>query len=659
VPDAVTTPLLASPSAITVMVTDAARRPRLTYAPALDGVRAISVLAIIAYHADAPWLPGGFVAVDVFFAMSGFLITSLLLIERGGNGRISLRKFWARRARRLLPALLVLLAVVSLWAAWWADPVAQERYRADALASLGYVANWRFIFANVSYFDSFTTSSPLRHLWTLAIEEQFYLVWPLVVTFVLARSRRGDRKLLAFTLIGTAVSLVLLAINYQPGDPTRAYFGTDTHAYSLLMGAAAALICSRIGTPRWAAKAGIVALPTLIVFLLALDETAAYNYYGVMFVGAVMAVIVVLASVQPGPVQRVLSWRPLVVIGMASYGLYLWHWPVWTILNDGRLGVDGVAADGLRCGILATLTALSYHLVEMPIRRGALRGWRIRVLAPAAVAGVVVIVIATTVAPPIFTEPVAVPAANSVQPPERGQSPTGPPPKPTLMIVGDSTGGSAFQGFDAVLGQQYHVIPASYLPETEGDVCSLDLDLDATKDAGGKIREGRPEAACDWSAKWPKTVRAYRPKVVVMMFGLWDSRPHRVGGRWLEPGTSDWSAHLANRARCAVTTLSAYGAKVLLLLSPLTVQVPDSWIEAYNRVISGVARADPARAITASVQEIAKRGGVAYRWDGVHYTEEGARAVAEALRGVIDEANASPSPPLPFPPPSCAPGVLT
>src|SRR6266511_465915 len=651
------------PSAIMGAVPEAPRTPRLRYAPGLDGLRAVAVLAVVAYHADAAWLPGGFLGVGVFLVLSSFLITSLLLVERGRTGGIRLPAFWARRARRLLPALLVMLAVLCLWAQWWADPIAQDRFRGEALSGLGYFANWHFATTGTSYFDTFGAASPVRHLWSLAIEEQFYLVWPLVVAGVLAVFRFGRRALLALALVGAVASAVTMALLYDGGDPSRVYFGTDTHAFGLLFGASLAVLTSRTSSRspgRASRPAGWIGLGALVALLAAyasMPDDSAFTYRGGIVLVSLATVPLVYAASRPGPVTTILSWRPLVAIGVVSYGIYLWHWPVWTILDEQRLGIDGAALDAARLGILAAVTVASYYLVERPIRHGGLRGWRIRVLAPAAVGGVAALVVVTTVAPPVFTRPVAVPAANTTRSPTT-TAPPGPPPKPALMVVGDSTGGSAVQGFESVLGDRYHVLPGAFVPETEGDFCPLDLDVEATRDAGGKVKEGPPEPACDWSAKWPAMVRGYRPRVVVVMFGLWDARPHRVHGVWLQPGTDAWSAHLAERARCGVATLSAYGTRVVIMLSPLTVQIPDGWVRSYNRVMSEVSRADPTRVVAVDVNDLVQRVGVGYRWDGVHYTEVGARAIAAPLRAAVDAADSAPAPPLPVPPPSCAPGTI-
>ncbi len=218
------------------------RRRTLAHVPALDGLRAVAVVGVMLFHGGVSWMPGGFLGVDVFFVLSGYLITTLLLRERVLSGRVDLRAFWNRRLRRLLPALLVLLAGVSVAAPFLGDPAQRAQLRGDGLASLLYVANWRFILTEQSYFAG--TPSPLRHLWSLSVEEQWYVVFPLVAALALGHLRK--RRLQVFT--GALAVAALASAGWMahlasgPGDPSRAYYGTDTRAHSLLVGAVLACV---------------------------------------------------------------------------------------------------------------------------------------------------------------------------------------------------------------------------------------------------------------------------------------------------------------------------------------------------------------------------------------------------------------------------------
>ena len=230
------------------------RRPgaaALPYVGALDGVRALAVAGVLLYHAGVPWLPGGFLGVDLFFVLSGFLITSLLLAEREATGRIDLARFWLRRARRLLPAAFVVIGVCLLVVAFL-PPGEAARTRADALASLGYVNNWHQVLADRSYFEAFGRPSLLEHLWSLAVEEQFYLLWPLFLGFAL--THLGRRRTALLTLAAATASALAMGLLFEPGsDPSRVYFGTDTHASGLLAGALLAFAVAAGEVPRDAA----------------------------------------------------------------------------------------------------------------------------------------------------------------------------------------------------------------------------------------------------------------------------------------------------------------------------------------------------------------------------------------------------------------------
>ena len=311
------------------------------YRPALDGVRAVAVSAVVAYHLNTR-LRGGFLGVDVFFVLSGYLITSMLLREHSRTGRINALRFWGRRARRLLPAVLVLVAVVALWTAHHNAIVTFPSRRADMLSTIFYVANWHFIAVQQSYFALFTAGvSPLEHMWSLAIEEQFYLLWPLALAALMVILRRKRRPLLGLVLAVSVASAALMALLYQPADPTRAYVGTDTRAFELLIGAALAIVI--VSRPALATRAaasraarwmwpGLIAL-VLIAFVELNDQSSLYFRGGALAFSVVVAVGLGLLEVRPQSLPaRALSVGPMRWLGTVSYSLYLWHWPiiVWT-----------------------------------------------------------------------------------------------------------------------------------------------------------------------------------------------------------------------------------------------------------------------------------------------------------------------------------------
>ena len=360
--------------------------PRLPHLPGLDGLRALAVGAVLLYHADISWLPGGFLGVDIFFVISGFLITSLLLAEWHEHGRIAFGQFWLRRARRLLPAVYCLIFVVLVGTViGFPDEV--HGLRGDAIASLAYVTNWYLIFESKSYFEAMGRLSLLRHLWSLAVEEQFYIVWPLLLATLLRIGRR--RLTLAVILLGAGVSAGVMAALYVPEiDPSRIYYGTDTRATGLLLGAALAFVWVPGRLPAWAGRlgrwqvdaVGLAALALLAGFVLTLNEFQPFLYRGGFALIAVAAVALIAATTHPASWLGAsgLGWEPLRWIGLRSYSVYLWHWPVVSVTRPHfDVPLDGLPLLALRLIATIVLADLSYRLVETPIRRGALgRAWQ-------------------------------------------------------------------------------------------------------------------------------------------------------------------------------------------------------------------------------------------------------------------------------------------
>jgi len=351
----------------------------------LDGLRAVSVLAVLLYHARFPWMRGGFLGVEVFFVISGFLITGLLLKELQATGAIDLRRFWVRRLRRLLPALLVFLFCLGAVAALFLGDRASQ-FRADLVASFGYGENWYQIYTGSSYFAD--QGLPLlRHLWSLAVEGQFYLAWPLLVAAVVRLSRGRTLPLLVLTGVLAAVSGGLSAALADPGNPSglkamaslnRVYLGTDTRALGLLAGAALALLLQgrqargalarALGPATWLAFLGLGAL------LARTDFQTPFLYRGgFLLVDGLTAVILAgLALPGPGGLAGMLGWWPLEWLGQRSYGLYLWHWPVFRLLAPGQQGWPWFLA---RVLLAVLLTEASYRYVEVPVRTGGLARW--------------------------------------------------------------------------------------------------------------------------------------------------------------------------------------------------------------------------------------------------------------------------------------------
>jgi peptidoglycan/LPS O-acetylase OafA/YrhL len=363
--------------------------------PGLDGLRAVAVLGVVFYHLGLPWMPGGFLGVDVFFVLSGFLISTLVIEEVERTGRLNWRAFYLRRARRLLPGLFLLLAVLSVLALV-VLPEERGELRRDVTAALLYVSNWSAIFTDQSYFEAAGRPPLLQHLWSLAVEEQFYLLWPAVVAAVLAVGRRHLRWI---ALVAAAVSsawMALLAMRNGypvPNDPSRVYFGTDTHATPLLLGAALATcwtpwrvwradstwLTSLRPTSQRAGTAvvdlvGLAALAGVLWMFFAVAEFSPLLYRGGFFAVAACSAVLVAAVAHPaGLLGRVLGAQPLRYLGERSYGIYLWHWPLALLTRPGfELPFDGLPSVLLRLAVILVAAELSYRYVERPIRTGAL-----------------------------------------------------------------------------------------------------------------------------------------------------------------------------------------------------------------------------------------------------------------------------------------------
>ena len=351
---------------------------RLGYLPALDGLRALAVLAVLFYHADVLWLPGGFLGVEIFFVVSGYLITSLLLAEYRADASINFKQFWLRRARRLLPALYALIVAVLVYAViFLPDEVAS--LRADVIAAFTYITNWYLITAQQSYFETMGRPSLLRHLWSLAVEEQFYLIWPLVFVFVLARLK--SRAAMLFLLLGAIASALWMGALFHPDqDPSRIYYGTDTRAAGLLIGAALAFVRVpgeiKSRARKWLRElAGIFGLGALLVACLFLSEFDPFLYQGGMLLVAIATAFVIAAVISPHSplLARFLGIGILRWIGLRSYSLYLWHWALFMVTRPQLdTTLEGTPLLVLRFAFTFALAEISYRLIESPIRHGAL-----------------------------------------------------------------------------------------------------------------------------------------------------------------------------------------------------------------------------------------------------------------------------------------------
>lgn len=343
---------------------------RTTHHRGLDGLRGVAVVLVLVFHSGLGWMPGGFLGVSLFFTLSGYLIVDLLLAEGERTGRIDLRAFWSRRLRRLAPASLMVIAAVVGLATWLSTGVEADRVRGDAVSSVAYVANWRFILEGQSYDQLFAAPSPLQHLWSLAIEEQMYLFVPVVVALVFARG--GGRRVVAAILALASVASVIASMVTTRHDVV--YYGSHTRAAELLIGALLACVlgrrwdgASRLFARSWSSF-GALALLVIVALARVSDVGSPWVYSGSLAAFALLSAVAVTGSIVPGTTARVLGWRPLASVGKVSYGLYLVHWPVIVWMNEDRLGFGGVALFAVQMAVTAVIAVVSHRFVEMPVR---------------------------------------------------------------------------------------------------------------------------------------------------------------------------------------------------------------------------------------------------------------------------------------------------
>jgi peptidoglycan/LPS O-acetylase OafA/YrhL len=632
--------------------------PQLRHEPSLDGLRGLAVAAVVVFHLGH--LGGGFLGVDLFLALSGYLITSLLLAEHGATGGVGLGRFWARRARRLLPALFLVVAAVAVLIATLTPAGERPAFRGDALATLGYVANWHALADEAGYWDMFMQRSPLDHMWSLAIEEQFYVVWPLAVVALSALARRrgwATTTLVArISVVGAAASFLALAAAYDPLDTSRAYYGTDARVGPTLLGAA--LAAAAIGRGRGLSAAGgvdgiaeqhrpdrrarrrssavgLAALAAMAGMVALVDGTGPAYYRGglVVFSLASVALVHTVTAGGGGLVGRLLRLRPLTVLGAISYGVYLWHWPVIVYLTPERAGVDGIALDVLCVAVTLAAAGTSFVLLEQPIRRGALRG-------RAAPLGLVGAVAATVVAVVAATAGVArVPGTDVVM----GAAPAGgvgvypediPAGATRLLLVGDS--GPTYLGPElAVVAERAGAVAAS----NSQPFCNI-LEPEGTTRWGDGSIEGDGEPCHDTRQRvWSRLVQQFRPDVVVYyMAAGGGSAEVLMDGRWVRECDPDYDRYLAEALRAEADLLGAGGATVVLATTPagpFTAGGPHvlAALDCRAATFEAVVAARPGTVVldmAAVVAAGAERGTGMFR-DPVHLSEAGAEVVAAWL----------------------------
>ncbi|HWP65832.1 MAG TPA: acyltransferase family protein [Candidatus Limnocylindria bacterium] len=546
-------------------------RADAAYHPALDGIRALAVTAVLLFHAEIPGAAGGFLGVSTFFTLSGFLITRLLLADLAAAGRIDLRRFWTRRFRRLMPASLLGLALVLVLAPSATPPETLGRLRGDVLAALAYVSNWRFMQTAQSYFAIFEDPSPVQHFWSLSIEEQFYLVYPLLVLGLWRLRPRlvaGLAVPLAALALLTVLDGVLLAAS--GASQARVYYGTDTRAPELLVGALLALWMAR---PEWRPPSralteagGMAALAASVAAVVVLHENSPALDRGGLAAYGVATAALLHAAVRPTLVARVLSFEPLRRLGRISYGVYVYHWPVFLWLDAERTGLALGALVALRVSVTIALAAASYALVEWPIRSGrVLRAG----LWPAAAGAAACLVAATmwttrqSVASVDLTATLAelsmgrMPSVTPVD----GVSPL------RVLVVGDSVAGDMGTGLWLWAKQSGTPLAVWNLGWS---ACAIGRG--GTRPAADKFIQLKEHCA-NWPQYWAAAVERFDPDVVVVHTGpleIVDRQRPEWGGRTLAPGAPEFDAWLLGELQAAADVLATRGARVVWLTTPCT-----------------------------------------------------------------------------------------
>lgn len=693
--------LAASPGAA-----GSAMAQRLTYQPALDGIRAFAVILVVAFHAGFGWMSGGYVGVSVFFTLSGYLITRLLLLEVAQAGRVSVGAFVARRMRRLLPASLVCLVGVVVAARLGAFSAGAD-VRRDVVGALFQVQNWMQLADGDSYRDLLgagaRTSSPLEHYWSLAVEEQFYWLWPLVVgAAAVVLGPRGRRLGVWGVTMVAAFAAPVVAVRW---GPDVAYLATPARLAELLAGAVLAVhvhdrgrrdlpaaarrsrSLRNIAPPQWLALAAAVAI--IGVAIMAPSDGGPL-YHGAFPVFSLLSVALIAGVATAGPLTWLFERRPVVALGRVSYGVYLFHWPVFVALEPGRIGIDGAALLGLRLVVTAALTVASFLLVERPIRSA---DWTVTRTSWLAVSGTGLVLVAALVlvpaaatpywsrtsgvvlpeapgsatplppgsaSPPLTERPVAhartgVGAAGIASPPltdvERGGSPrAGAEPSPTtpvidlaegeslrVLLLGDSTAMSMWPGL--LEWQRRHPGEVSVaLAAAEGLTVvrqafgDRDLDEQFIERSATLLDERLPDA-----------LQQFVPHVVVVMIGLVDLEDRRWGDAGLLPLTDPAVGEsVAADLRALIRTIGGTGAHVALVRSP---PMYSYWLDQHDEVRGDSPRRDAYEAIqdllvaegpSTSIMELRsylEATGLVHdraaRPDGMHWSEAAAVEIVD------------------------------
>lgn len=633
-----------------------AARNGASYRPAIDGYRGLFVLLVIAYHFGVTVLVGGWVGINHFFVFSGYLIARLLIKERYRTGTIWTRRFYLRRMRRVLPAMCVLVTTVLIWLA--ANPDApRRRFAGDSVATLTFWLNWRLIGRNDQYFDHFDAPTPLRHAWTLSVEEQFYLVVPWLILALFAVTRR---RMVRFWIVAAGATLSTLwswhLLNTPDITSSRLYYGTDVRMQALLVGVAAAfLFTKRSGSAlrlsRPAAEAfGWVgtAISIAAFFVLSQDSSRSFGNGLVLFF-AVAAAAMGVSATDPRDllINRIFSWRPLVFLGQISYGIYLYHFPIslWLPL-DGWPPALGLAAKFV---LTIALAAVSFRFLEYPVMMHGFRSL-VPIRSVRRFAGGALFAALTAVALAMSASLADPGTARYSGPPlDPTQGFRAPSPPIRVALIGDSIPASLQEGFDPGRYPGYELLG---LARAEGcDATPVTIGLD-----DAVVPEGPGCAA--WRRAWPAQVRERKPDVVMATAGLRFLVPLVIDGKQEPMGSEASKRFLRRNLDALLAQFKQTGARQLQVINiPCRLLTPQQAVPAYrdlvgerprpvdsswaNRVIADWATQHRAEgvAVLDLDGQLCKNGyratinGAQLYTDGAHFTPAGAGLVWTWLAG--------------------------
>ncbi len=661
---------------------------RLRYDPALDGIRALGVGLVLLFHGGVSWATGGFLGVSVFFTLSGFLITSLLLAEHGSTGGVRLGHFWLRRLRRLMPAALACLVLILVLTATVLH-TAKGTLRGDVLSALADVANWRFYFSGQSYANLFAVPSPVQHYWSLAIEEQFYLVFPLLVWLVLVKLR-WSRGALAAVLGALLAGAVASTVAIGTSDPDLVYYATFTRAGEILTGCLLAMALTRWGRPDaaerpvwWATVGGPLALAGIVVIMVRTTQSDEWLYRGGLAAFSVLSALLIATARRPGPLRVVLSFKPFVALGLISYGVYLYHWPLFLWLTPDRTSLDGAPLLALRFGATLAVSWVSYRFLEEPIRRGrALTGWRGALVPPIAIACILGAAVplaasgasatsvfadngtvstlpplpsstsagASTSAAPTTTVPattsavptsVATSVAATVAPSTTVAAPTTttePPPPARVVVFGDSTAKADAAGLLAWGADSGQAVVSD-----AGSIAGCGL-LRTAKRTFGTERQTVPDGCKWWATVWPDILAANPADVAVVIDGPWELTEQQIAGdQFRSIGDPIFDQFVHDELLAATDVLLAHAPNVVWFTNPHThpgwglggadQDVSDgAKMDRLNEIIRQVVAERPQVVLVDLAGHVASIPGAdtdqALRPDGVHFSPDAAAEMA-------------------------------